>query len=164
MNQTNSGKSAGFVFPPTLIFCNPICSNDCGVFFFVKLYFSFREIIFFVQPLKMQIFTVNITRVVWPHVTNVLDLRYFCEHKPLFHHLNLIPCRYCSCQRNIYFLVNICVRHTFAFLCSVFIYLPCYRCTLLLLTSVLHVFHTSLARQLSLENLPVHSLDARKPQ
>ena len=61
----------------------------------------------------MQIFTVNITRVVWPHVTNVLDLRYFCEHNPLFYHLNLIPCRYWSWQRNIYFLVNIFVRHTF---------------------------------------------------
>ena len=61
----------------------------------------------------MQIFTVNITRVVWPHVTNVLDLRYFCEHNPLFYHLNLIPCRYWSWQRDIYFLVNIFVRHTF---------------------------------------------------
>ena len=61
----------------------------------------------------MQIFTLNITRVVWPHVTNVLDLRYFCEHNPLFYHLNLIPCRYWSWQRNIYFLVNIFVRHTF---------------------------------------------------
>ena len=61
----------------------------------------------------MQIFTVNITRVVWPHVTNVLDLRYFCEHNPLFYHLNLIPCRYWSWQRNIYFMVNIFVRHTF---------------------------------------------------
>ena len=39
----------------------------------------------------MQIFTVNITRVVWPHVTNLLDLRYFREHNPLFYHLNLIP-------------------------------------------------------------------------
>ena len=62
----------------------------------------------------MQIFTVNITRVVWPHVTNVLDLRYFCEHNPLFYHLNLIPCRYWSWQRNIYFLVNIFVQHTFS--------------------------------------------------
>ena len=61
----------------------------------------------------MQIFTMNITRVVWPHVSNVLNLRYFCEHNPLFYHLNLIPCRYWSCQRNIYFLVNIFVRHTF---------------------------------------------------
>ena len=52
----------------------------------------------------MQIFTVNITRVVWPHVTIVLNLRYYCEHDPLFYHLNLIPCRYWSWQRNIYFL------------------------------------------------------------
>ena len=61
----------------------------------------------------MQIFTLNITRVVWPHVTNLLDLRYFCRHNPLFYHLNLIPCHYWSWQRNIYFLVNIFVRHTF---------------------------------------------------
>ena len=39
----------------------------------------------------MQIFTVNITRVVWSHVTNLLDLRYFCQHNPLLYHLNLIP-------------------------------------------------------------------------
>ena len=31
----------------------------------------------------------------------------------MFYHLNLIPCRYWSWQRNIYFLVNIFVRHTF---------------------------------------------------
>ena len=49
----------------------------------------------------------------WPHVTNLLDLRYFCQHNPLFYHLNLIPCHYWSWQRNIYFLVNIFVRHTF---------------------------------------------------
>ena len=51
--------------------------------------------------------------LMWPHVMNVLDLRYFCEHKPLFYHLNLIPCHNWSCQRNFYFLVNIFVRHTF---------------------------------------------------
>ena len=61
----------------------------------------------------MQIFTVNITQVVWPHVKNILDLRYFCERNPLFYHLNLIPCHYWSWKRNIYFLVNIFVRHTF---------------------------------------------------
>ena len=61
----------------------------------------------------MQIFTVNITRVVWPHVTNVPDLRYFCEHNPLFSHLNFIPYRYWSWKRNTYFLVNIFVRYTF---------------------------------------------------
>ena len=50
----------------------------------------------------------------WPHVTNLLDLRYFCQHDPLLYHLNLIPCHYWSWQRNIYFLVNIFVRHTFS--------------------------------------------------
>ena len=38
----------------------------------------------------------------------------FCRHNPLFYHLNLIPCHYWSWQRNIYFLVNIFVRHTFS--------------------------------------------------
>ena len=61
----------------------------------------------------MQIFTVNITQVVWPQVSNVLHQRYSCEHNPLFYHQNLIPCRHWSCQRNIYFLVNTFVRHTF---------------------------------------------------
>ena len=79
------------------------------------MYFSFREIFFFsFDRSNMQIFTVDITRVVWPHVTNLLDLRYFCQHNPLFYHLNLIPCHYWSWQRNIYFLVNIIVRHTFS--------------------------------------------------
>ena len=63
---------------------------------------------------NMQIFTLNITRVVWPHVTNLLDLRYFCRHNPLFYHLNLIPWHYWGWQKNIYFLVNIFVRHTFS--------------------------------------------------
>ena len=62
----------------------------------------------------MQIFTLNITWVVWPHVANLLDLRYFCQHNPLFYYLNLIPCHYWSWQTNIYFLVNIFVRHTFS--------------------------------------------------
>ena len=62
----------------------------------------------------MQIFTLNIIWVVWPHVANLLDLRYFCQHNPLFYYLNLIPCHYWSWQRNIYFLVNIFVRHTFS--------------------------------------------------
>ena len=62
----------------------------------------------------MQIFTVNISRVVLPHVTNLLDLRFFCEHSPLFYHLNLIPCNYWRWQRNIYFFVSIFVRHTFS--------------------------------------------------
>ena len=61
----------------------------------------------------MQIFTLNITRVVWPHVTYLIDLQYFCRDNPLFYHLNLISCHYWSWQRNIYFLVSIFVRHTF---------------------------------------------------
>ena len=78
-----------------------------------KYFLVFEKWLFSFDRSNMQIFTVNITRVVWPHVTNVLDLRYFCEHNPLFYHLNLIPCHYWSWQRNIYFLVNIFVRHTF---------------------------------------------------
>ena len=61
----------------------------------------------------MQIFTVNVTRVVWPRVTNILDLRYFWQHYPLLYYLNLILCHYWGWKRNIYFLVNIFVRHTF---------------------------------------------------
>ena len=50
----------------------------------------------------------------WPHVTNILDFRYFCQHNPLFHHLNSVPFHYWSWPRNIhFFLVNIFVRHTF---------------------------------------------------
>ena len=81
-------------------------------FFFVKMCFSFREIIFF-RSTPMQIFNINITRVVWPRVTNKLDLWYFCQQNPLYYHINLIPCHYWSWQRNICFLVNFFVRHTF---------------------------------------------------
>ena len=45
---------------------------------------------------NMQIFTVNITRVVRPHVTNLLDHWYFCQHNPLFYHLDLISWHYWS--------------------------------------------------------------------
>ena len=62
----------------------------------------------------MQVFTLNITKVVWPHVTNLLNLRYFWRHNPLFYHLNLIPCHYWSWQRNISFLVKFFVRHIFS--------------------------------------------------
>ena len=103
-----------FFFSPTFIFGSPICSYNCGVVFLWKYILVFEKWPFSFDRSNMQIFTVNITRVVWPHVTNVLDLRYFCEHNPLFYHLNLIPCRYWSWQRNIYFLVNIFVRHTFS--------------------------------------------------
>ena len=102
-----------FVFSPTFIFCSSICSNNCGVVFLWKYILVFEKWLFSFDRSNMQIFTVNITRVVWPHVTNALDLRYFCEHYPLFYHLNLIPRRYWSWQSNIYFLANIFVRHTF---------------------------------------------------
>ena len=52
------------------------------------------------------------------YVINLLDLQYFCRHNPLFYHLNLIPCHQWNWQRNINFLVNIFVRHSFSiFLC-----------------------------------------------
>ena len=102
-----------FDLSPTFIVCSPICPNNCGVVFLWKYILVFEKWFFSFDRSNMQIFTVNITRVVWPHVTNILDLRYFCQHNPLFYHLNLIPCHYWSWQRNIYFLVNIFVRHTF---------------------------------------------------
>ena len=79
----------------------------------MKIYFSFREIIFFVRPLKYAKFHRHNTRVVWPHVTNILDLRYFCQHNRLFYLLTLISCHYWSWQINVYFLVDIFFRHTF---------------------------------------------------
>ena len=100
-----------FVFSPNFIFCSPICPNNCGVvFIFWKYIFVFEKWFFSFDRSNMQIFT----RVVWPHITNLLDLRYFCRPNPLFYHLNLIPCHYWSWQRNIYFLVSIFVRHTFS--------------------------------------------------
>ena len=98
-------------FTLTFIICGPICPHNFVVVFCENI-FQFLRNYFFVRP-NMQIFTVNITWVVWLHVTNKLDLRYFCQHNPLFYHLNLISCHYWSWQRNIYFLVNIFVRHTF---------------------------------------------------
>ena len=48
----------------------------------MKMYFSFREMIFFsYDHSNMQIFTVNITRVVWPHVTWGYALVQFCYSK-----------------------------------------------------------------------------------
>ena len=95
-----------FVFIPTFIFCSPICSNNCGVVFYIylyaKMYFSFREMIFLVRPLKY----ANFHREYIPSCVtsrNVLYLRYFCQHNPLFYHLNLILCHYWSWQRHIFF-------------------------------------------------------------
>ena len=66
-----------FVFSPTFIFCCPICSNNCGIVFLRKYILVFEKWLFSFDRSNMQIFTVNITRVVWPHVTNVLDLHTF---------------------------------------------------------------------------------------
>ena len=78
----------------------------------MKIYLVFEIRVFSFDRSNMQIFTLNITRVVWPHATNLLDLRYFCPHNPLFYHPNLILCHYWSWRGNIYFLLNIFVRHT----------------------------------------------------
>ena len=102
------------VFSPTLIFCSPICPYKCGVDFLWKYILVFVKWYFLLDRSNLQIFTLNITRVVWPHVMNFLDLRYFCRQNPWFYHLNLIPCHYWSWQRNISFLVSIFVRHTFS--------------------------------------------------
>ena len=114
MHQTNGGKSPKFVFSPTFIFCSPICPNNCGVVFLWKYILVFEKWFFSLDHSNIQIFTLNIARVVWPHVTNLLDLRYFCRHNSLFYQLNLIHWHYWGWQRNIYFLVNIFVRHTFS--------------------------------------------------
>ena len=79
----------------------------------MKIYFSFWEINFFVRLLKYAKFHRHNTRVVWPHVTNILDLRYFCQHNRLFYLLNLISCHYWSWKIDIYFFLDdIFVRHT----------------------------------------------------
>ena len=114
MHHTNSGKSPKFVFFPTFIFCSPICPNNFGVVFLWKCILVFEKLVFSFDRSNMQIFTLNIARVVWPHVTNLLDLQYFCRHNLLFYHLKLIPGHYWSWQRNIYLLVNIFVWHTFS--------------------------------------------------
>ena len=102
-----------FDFTPTFIVCSPISPNNCGVVFLWKYISIFEKLFFSFDRSNILIFTVNITRVVWPRETNIFDLRYFCQHNPLFDHLNLIPCHYWSWQRNIYFLINIFIRHAF---------------------------------------------------
>lgn len=79
-----------FNFSPTFIFYSSICPNNCGVVFLRKYISVFEKWFFSLDRSNMQIFTVNIARVVWPRVTNTLDLRYFCQHNLLFYHLNLI--------------------------------------------------------------------------
>ena len=82
-------------------------------FFLQKFILVFKKWLFSFDCSNIQIFIVNITRVVWPHVTIPLDLWHFCRHNTLFYHLNLIPCHYFSWKINVYFLVNIFVQHTF---------------------------------------------------
>ena len=92
------------------IFWSPIYTYNYGVVFLcLWKYISVMEKLFFsFDRSNMQIFIVNITRVVWPHVTNILDLRYFCQHNPLFYLLII------EVGKEIFiFWVNIFVRHTF---------------------------------------------------
>ena len=93
-----------FDLSPTFIFCSPICPNNCGVVFLWKYILVFEKLFFSFDRSNMQIFALNITRVVWPHVTNKLDLQYFCRHNPLFSHLNLIPYHYQSWLGNTVFI------------------------------------------------------------
>ena len=88
-----------FAFTPTFIVCSPICPDNCGVVFLWKYILVFEKWSFSFDRSNMQIFTVNITRVVWPRVTNILDLRYFCQHNS-----SLIICHYWSWKIHIHFV------------------------------------------------------------
>ena len=106
-NLKYCGSRPKFVFSPTFI--HLICPNNCGVVFWRKCILVFEKF-FSCDRSNMQIFTPNITRVVWPHVTNLLDLRYFCRHNPLLYDLNLILCHYWSWQRKyLYFGEYFCL-------------------------------------------------------
>ena len=61
MHHTNSGKSPKFVFFPTFIFCSPFLF---GVVFLSKCILVFEKLVFSFDRSNMQIFTLNITRVV----------------------------------------------------------------------------------------------------
>ena len=90
MHQTNSSKSL----------------KICGVVFGGNIFYFSRNDFFSLDRSNMQIFTANITQVVWPRVTNILVLRYFCQQNPLFYHLNYLnlnPCHYWSWKSNIFF-------------------------------------------------------------
>ena len=91
-----------FDFTPTFIVCSPIYPNNFGVVFLWKYILVFEKLFFSFDCSNMQIFTVSIPSCVascheytWP--------RYFCQHNPLFYHLNLILCNYWNWQRNIFF-------------------------------------------------------------
>ena len=98
-----------FVFISTFTFCSLIFPYNCGEVFLWKYILVFEKLFFSFDRSNMQIFTVK-----WlPELCDLMYLRYFCQHNPLFYHLNLIPCHYWSWQRNIHILVNIFVRYTF---------------------------------------------------
>ena len=87
--RQTSASHPKFAFSPTFIFSSPICPNKCS--FLGKIYFSFREMIFFsFDCSNIQIFTVNITWVVWS------------------------PVNIEAGKETFNFLVNIFVRHTFS--------------------------------------------------
>ena len=85
------GKSPKIRFQSYFNICSPICPNNLDAAFFVKIYFSFREMTFLVRPLK----NASFHRDYYPSCATLCnkytDLQYFCPHNPLFYHLNLIP-------------------------------------------------------------------------
>ena len=75
--------------------------------FFVKIYFNFREIIFFRSTAQICKFSPwrlpELCDLMW-RIYLVYIWTVFLQHNPLFYLLNLIPCHYWSWRRNIYFL------------------------------------------------------------
>ena len=59
-------------------------------FFFWKYVLVFEKWLYSFDRVNMQISTVNITQVVWPHEAIPLDLRHFCQHNTLFYPLSLL--------------------------------------------------------------------------
>ena len=94
IRQTAASHSK-FSFTPTFIFCSSICPNNCGVLLLWKCILVFEKWFFSYDHSNMQIFTVKITRVVWPHVTWGYALVQFCYSKKIYSCL-YIP----NCTRN----------------------------------------------------------------
>ena len=101
-----------FAFTPTFIFCSPICPSNCVVFL-SKYIFSFREMTFFVRPLKY----ANFHREHYPScVTSCIEYTWtpiFLSTKSFVLSSKINPLSLLKLASNIYFLVNILVRHTF---------------------------------------------------
>ena len=102
-----------FIFSPTFIFCSPICPYNCGVVSLWKNILVFEKWFFFVRPLKSVNFSVNITRVVWPRVTNLLDLEYFCQHSPLFYYLPNLLLLLKLARKYLFFVEYFCPTYFF---------------------------------------------------